>query len=209
MNTFIDAVRARVRRFIRVIARVLNALTGGRITPTFITCISLLAHLPIAWLIAKGYFGYASLGLVIFGLFDALDGELARLQHSETRFGMFFDSVTDRMKEILVYVGAGYVLVTSGQQYWAVWAIIACGSALLVSYTNAWGEAVSAGSHNPGHAQNKTYRSGIMSFDVRIFVLIAGLLFNMLSAALVIITIGSLLTALQRMSNVKQKLKDV
>ena len=47
----------------------------------------------------------AALLLAVFGLFDTLDGELARLQGTESPQGAFLDSVTDRMKEILVYVG--------------------------------------------------------------------------------------------------------
>lgn len=204
-----DSVRNMVRKVMRSIAKAINSMSGGRITPNMITVVGLFAHVGIAYLIAiQEYYWSAGL-LVFFGLFDVLDGELARLQKNESRFGMFFDSLTDRIKEVLLYISAGYSLVAQGDVYWAIWAISACGAALLVSYTNAWGEAVLAGVPKTSHTKNKTFRGGIMGFEVRMSVLVLGLLTGWLEFALVVITIGGLLTTLQRSINVKRKLSNV
>lgn len=208
MNTFIDIIRRFLRSIVRSIAPILNKLSGGHLTPGMITITGLLAHIPIAWLIATRHNLWAAGLLVIFGLFDALDGELARLQGSATKFGMFLDSVTDRMKEVFLYTGAAYAVVATGHAYQAVWVVLACGTAILVSYTNAWGEATTAGHTAQNHQKNKTFRSGIMSFDVRISVLVLGLLANHLFVAVVIITVGAWVTAFGRLLNVREKLKN-
>lgn len=204
-----DSVRGAVRKLMRVIAKALNRLSAGRISPNMVTVIGLLAHFGIAYLIVLQEYYWAAGLLIVFGLFDTLDGELARLQKRESRFGMYLDSVTDRIKEVLLYIAAGYSLVHTNQSYWAVWVIAACGTALLVSYTNAWGEAVMSGIKLQTHKTNSSLRAGLMSFEVRMFLLVIGLLFDQLSLALVVITIGSALTALIRINGVRRKLGDV
>src|SRR5690606_33290569 len=149
-------------------ARGLNTATGGKLSPHFVTIFGLCMHFPIALLIASGDFISAAILLVVFGLFDTLDGALARIQNRESKTGMLLDSVTDRIKEILLYTSAAYYFASIHDAAVAVWAVAACGAALLVSYTNAWGEVVTAGTPKPKQT-NQTFRGGIMSYDMRIF----------------------------------------
>lgn len=186
----------------RGIARGLNKLTNGQVSPTSITIIGFAAHVPIAWLIAQQQYPAAALLLVFFGLFDTLDGELARLQNKASSAGMLLDSTTDRMKEVLLYVGAGFALVTTGQPYFAVWAIAACGASLCVSYVNAWGEAVVSRAKLSKHQVNKSFRSGLLRFEIRMFLLVVGLLADRLSEVLVIIAVLSAFTAFQRLVSI-------
>src|SRR5437868_1204141 len=107
----LDAIREFVRQIMHQVAAALNRLTGGKLSPNAVTMAGLLAHVLIAILIAKGHFGWAVILLIIFGLFDTLDGELARLQHRDSAAGMLLDAVTDRMKEILLYAGIAFYFV--------------------------------------------------------------------------------------------------
>jgi len=188
------------------IARFLDSVSGGRITPNAVTYTSLLAHLPIMWLIANGQFVLAAVLLVFFGLFDTLDGELARLQKRASNKGMFLDSVTDRVKEVFLYIGAAAYFVTSAEPIIAVWAVAACGIAVIVSYLNAWGEVVTADLPKETHTKNKAFRNGIMSYDIRIFTIVLGLAIGILDIALITIAVLSAVTALQRFSNVYRRL---
>lgn len=164
-------------------------------------------HVPIALLIASGDFLAAAILLIIFGLFDALDGALARVQGKASHRGMFLDSATDRIKEILIYTATAYYFVAIHESAVAIWAVAACGFALLVSYVNAWGEVVTnnAGKSN-GHTTNKTFRGGIMSFDVRVATFIIGLVFNQLEIAIIVIAVLSIVTVLQRMTIIMRRL---
>lgn len=203
----LDQIRESVRAVMRQLAQILNKATGGRLTPTMVTLFGFAMHFPIAILIARGYFIYAGILLAFFGLFDALDGALAKVQNTQSKFGMFLDSVTDKMKEAILYIAVGYFFVWSSQPWLAVWAVAACGAGLLVSYINAWGEVVTKDLPNESHQTNKTFRLGIMTFDVRMFVLIVGLILNQLGPAIIIITIFAWITALQRVNLIIKRLR--
>lgn len=206
-----EAIRNAVRAVVRQLARLLNKLSGGHISPKFVTLFGFAMHIPIAFLIARGYFIYAGLLLIFFGLFDTLDGELARLQQRTSKSGMFLDSVTDKMKEAILYIGIAAFFVWSDQAGLAVWAVLACGAGLLVSYINAWGEVVTKDIKDDEHRTNKSFRtgtftSGVMTFDVRMFLIIVGLLVNQLGAIIIFVGLLSWVTALQRTNLVLKKL---
>lgn len=201
-NGFLDGTRSGVRSVMRMLAKGLDAVTGGHVSPNAITLTSLVAHIPIAWLIATWHNNWAALLLVIFGLFDALDGELARLQNSTSKRGMLLDSITDRVKEVILYIGIVYAFVYASRPTSAVWAVAALGFSLLVSYTNAWGEAVLGNDKSAAHQQNKTFRSGLLSFDLRITILVIGLLLNRLHVAVVVVALLAGVTVIQRINNV-------
>lgn len=207
INTFLDFVRDTMKaQVMRPIARGLNSISNGRLNPSVITFVGLFMHVFIALAIARGYFGYAAGLLVVFGLFDALDGELARLQKRAGPIGMLLDSVTDRMKEVMLYVGIGYIFIVMNQSYYAVWAIAACGGSLLVSYVNAWGDVIAERFKSKSHTVNKSFRGSLMRFEVRMFMLVVALLFSRLDIAIVIIAILVWFTAVERLRGVIKSL---
>lgn len=199
------AIRSGVRAVLYQVARLLNTISAGKITPDSITITSLLVHIPIAWLIATAHPLKAGALLVVFGLFDALDGELARLQGKASNRGAFLDSVTDRLKEILLYVGATYFFVSQDRAEMAVWATAAIGVAVTVSYVNAVGDVVVNRQKVANHDTNKAFRIGL-SYDLRIFLFLLGLVTGNLPLAVIVITVLSLLTIFIRMANVIKKL---
>lgn len=192
----------------RRIAALLNLLSGGRLTPNSVTIFGLLMHLPIAVLIALGWFWQAAILLVIFGLFDTLDGELARLQNRASVRGMLLDASTDRMKEVLLYTGAAYFLAGGVHPTAALWATLACGASLCVSYVKAKGEAAIAasGANIPHATLNKLFADGLLPFELRMALLVAGLLFHILVPVLVVIAVLASFTALQRLVTITAKL---
>src|SRR5688572_18929654 len=99
INILLEACRRLIRAPLRIIARWLNHVSGGRLSPNAVTLTSLAMHLPVTWLVASQKLLLAAILLVIFALFDALDGELARLQNRTSLSGMLLDSTADRMKE--------------------------------------------------------------------------------------------------------------
>lgn len=206
INSPLDWLRSKARILFGYIAKLLNRLSGGRLSPNTVTIIGFLAHIPIGWLIATRHPIKAAVLLLIFGLFDTLDGELARLQKRASAKGMLLDSITDRAKEVIIYTCFAYVISGSDRPLMTAWAAAACGASLLVSYVNAWGEAVSARMHLVGHQTNKTFRTGIMTFEVRMSVVFVGLVSGRIILAVMVIAIGSTLTALGRFINISRKL---
>jgi phosphatidylglycerophosphate synthase len=212
MTKTIDAIRTLVRRYMAAIARGLNRLTGGRLHPDTVTIIGFLMHVPIALLIAiPGYDILAAVLLVIFGLFDTLDGELARLQGRASAAGMLLDASTDRMKEVLLYIGIAYLLAAGDHPTTAAWAAAACGASLCVSYVKAKGEAAiaTADTKIPHATLNRLFKDGLLTFEIRMVVLVVGLLSGQLVIAIAVIAILASYTALQRLVRISKALQNV
>jgi phosphatidylglycerophosphate synthase len=203
-----ERVKQTVRVGMRRIALGLDHLSGGKLSPNTVTIVGFAMHAPIAWLIATGHNLWAAGLLVVFGLFDTLDGELARLQKRDSPRGMLLDASTDRLKEVLLYSGAAYALALGPHPATAAWAAAACGASLSVSYVKAKGEAAIAASRQDlTHAQlNRLFSSGLLSFEVRMAVLIVGLLANRLILAVAAIAILAGFTALQRLVQISRQL---
>ena len=206
LDQFIDVIRNAIKALMSALAIALNKATGGKLSADVITLIGLFSHIPIAWLIAVQKNYLAAGLLVFFGLFDSVDGALARAQKKSSSRGMLLDASTDRIKEVILYIGASSALVASGYAGWAGWAVAACGASLVVSYVKAKGEtAISDKKLSPSDI-NRIFADGIMRYEIRIFVLIVGLLTNTLRYALVFIAVTSALTAIGRFHKISQKL---
>ncbi len=205
MDTVIDLVRNPIKSGMSKLAGTINAVSGGRIKPATITLVGLLAHVGIAILIAKDHFVIAALLLIFFGLFDALDGALARLQKADSPKGMLLDSITDRLKEPMIFTAFAYSFVAADKPYLAIWVVPACGVSILISYVNAWGEVVTK-DQKTTTATNKKFRGGFMTFEVRIAMIVLGLLLNQIFVTVVLITVLGAITAMQRFRLIMQKL---
>ncbi len=206
----VDAVRMAVRKFMKWVAALLNKITHGSLHPNFITIIGVIMHAPIALLIAVGKLEIAGVLLIIFGLFDTLDGELARLQGRASVYGMFLDASTDRIKEVLLYGGTAYYLSTGSHRLWASAAVIACGASITVSYIKAKGEVALAAKHKDlsHHQINNYYKEGLVPFEIRMFVLVVGLLSGQILIATVVIAVAATYTVFERLIYIGRKLQD-
>lgn len=202
----LDILRDLVRQVMHGVAVVLNTLTAGKLSPNAVTLTGLVAHILIAWLIATQHNLKAAGLLVIFGLFDTLDGELARLQKRDSPAGMLLDASTDRMKEVLLYAGAAYAISVGERPHMAFWAVLACGASLTVSYVKAKGETAVAKSHLSISEINRLFQDGLMRFEVRMAVLVVGLLSNRIILAVIVIALLSTTTAIGRLISIMRRL---
>lgn len=186
-----------------------DRLAGGRLTPAAVTITGLTMHIPIALLIATNHYWWAAGLLVIFGLFDVLDGALAKVQGSTSPRGMLLDASTDRFKEVLLYGAAAYSLSGgSDARLGAAAAAVAAGASVSVSYVKAKGEAAVASRKEPipHTVLNRMFSDGLLTFEIRMTVLVAGLVFDQLLWAVVAIAILASYTALQRLVIISRRL---
>ena len=212
MNDPTESLTNAVRMLMVHVARFLNRITRGKLRPAHITILSLLGHVPVAYFLWEGRPIRAAVCLAFFGLMDALDGALAREQKTASKFGMFFDAVTDRIKEIIVF-SALTVFVYSQWGYFAgygtmpLWTIpVAVGTSLLVSYVKAKGEmAVAAGMHDR-QALNRAFSQGIARYEIRTALLITGLITGLLPSMLNVIIAFNLATVAMRFQEVARLL---
>ena len=86
--------------------------------------------------------------MLISGLFDALDGAIARIYGEATKFGGFFDSVLDRYADAVVLSG----IIVGGLTN-LIWGLAALFGSLLVSYARARAEAAGVKMESVGLAE--------------------------------------------------------
>lgn len=195
-----------IRIFMARLARVLNKATRGTLRPAHITTLSFLGHIPAAWALWTGRPVLAAVLIIVFGLMDSLDGALAREQNGASRQGMLFDAVTDRMKEILLYT-ALVVYTTEHVPDVQAWVVVAvAGTSVLVSYVKAKGEMALASSSTDAQELNRTFDAGIARYEVRMALLVAGLLLGFLAPLLRFIIALNLITAALRFVQVSHLL---
>lgn len=122
------------------------------ITPNILTTVGLLINISAAVVFIIGgeigeqgdlsYIGWGS-GLVLFaGLFDMLDGQVARIGNLSSRFGALYDSVLDRYSELFMFLGICYYLVAHHYFIGSLITFIALIGSMMVSYVRARAEGL-------------------------------------------------------------------
>src|SRR5438874_8211337 len=89
----------------RIVDSIVNLLASLRIHPNILTLIGMVINIFAMILFAKGIFFWAALVILFAGIFDIVDGEVARRTKRVTKFGAFFDSVIDRYSDLLLLLG--------------------------------------------------------------------------------------------------------
>src|SRR5437588_4955636 len=115
-------------------------LALSRIHPNVLTFLGLVINIWAAWLFSQGKFFWAGVVVIGAGLFDMVDGRVARETQQVTRFGGFFDSVIDRYSDLGVFMGLlVYYASINRPGYIVLVAVVMTGS-VMVSYTRARAE---------------------------------------------------------------------
>src|ERR1041385_3270828 len=89
----------------KVIRLIVRGLALSRIHPNVLTFLGLVINIGAAFLLAVGQFRWAGAVIIGAGLFDMVDGRVARETNRVTRFGGFFDSVIDRYSDLALLMG--------------------------------------------------------------------------------------------------------
>ncbi len=90
------------------------------ITPNQISVLSLVAGIACAILFFRQQFLWGSLALFLSAILDLVDGSVARMTDSHTKFGAVFDWIVDKYVDALVLLGIGLSGTAIISQYVAV-----------------------------------------------------------------------------------------
>jgi len=189
--------------FYRVVDPLVQRLIRTGVRPNTITTIG--TGLVLVSAIAYGV-GQIRLGgalLLLSGVADTLDGQVARGGAMVTRFGAFYDSTLDRVGDGATFIGIGAFLLTAPDVAYRVPAVIACMvailSSLLVSYARARAEGLGV-----------ACKVGIMERPERIALLVIGLFagHRFLMAVMILLAASSLFTVVQRVRHVHRSAED-
>ncbi len=112
------------------------------VNPNVITTIGFALSLVAGYFYAMGSLRLGSVLILIAGIFDVLDGKIARRSNRVTRFGALYDSTLDRYGEIFVLLGIAYFFITQDMLIAAISTSIALAGSLMVSYVRARAEGL-------------------------------------------------------------------
>ena len=182
--------------FGKIINAIVGALALSRVHPNVLTFIGLLINIWAAFLFAAGKFRWAGEVLIGAGLFDMVDGRVARETNRVTRFGGFFDSVLDRYSDLAVLVGLLVFYASINRFFYVVLTAIVMTGTVLVSYTRA-------------RAENTISKCkiGFLERPERIVLIILGALFNRMPQVLWVTAVLSNITVIQRIVYTWQETK--
>jgi phosphatidylglycerophosphate synthase len=119
-----------------------RALRGTPVTPNAVTASTLVLAILAAAAVAAGWNIAGGVLIQVVSVVDGIDGELARLRNTATRFGGVFDAVTDRYADALILAGMTVFAVRFESHSHAEFVgMLALGASLIVSYSRARIEA--------------------------------------------------------------------
>ncbi len=177
----------------------------GRVSPNFITAVSLAFCAATGFAAAFGHLAWAVWLYVAGGVLDILDGRIARFAGKQTKSGALFDSVSDRWGELFVFLGYAWYL---HETPWLLAAFGAFGASMMVSYTRARAEGLAI-----------SLSGGLMQRAERIVLVTGGTLIaawygepsaaSILGSTMLICTLASSATAVNRWVVGFRELKEI
>jgi CDP-diacylglycerol--glycerol-3-phosphate 3-phosphatidyltransferase len=177
------------------------------LSPLFFNLLGVLFGLGSLVFFATGNLPAAGWMILLSGIADVMDGEIARARGLVSSCGAFLDSTLDRFSEFATFIGlAAYF--RSGPFVLVV--LIALGGSLLVSYTRARGESLGL-----------TCKLGLMQRAERMLLLGFGAILDpsisiaagrepgvVLQIILVLVAVGTLATSIYRTIWISKKLQE-
>jgi CDP-diacylglycerol---glycerol-3-phosphate 3-phosphatidyltransferase len=159
------------------------------INPNVLTFTGVVVNVAAAWELAHGHFMSAGWWMVAANVFDYIDGKVAGERNRVTEFGAFFDSVMDRISDIILFIGllALYNEVGTGHMDYVLTTSLAMMFAVMTSYTRARAESLI-----------EKCKVGFMERPERIVLFMIGAFTNRMAAVMWVILVLSILTVADR-----------
>jgi CDP-diacylglycerol--glycerol-3-phosphate 3-phosphatidyltransferase len=173
----------------RITDPIVGILSKKGIKPNALTLINLALNIIAAYVITTGHFFLGGVLVLVAGLFDLLDGALARFTKQTTKFGAILDSVADRISEAAIFCGLLiWYLSQQEASLEIVFVLIVLIGSFLVSYIRARAEGL-----------GWQCQVGLFTRAERIIVLAIGLLINQVFIALCVLVVFVFITVVQRL----------
>ena len=167
-----------------------------RVRPDALTATGWALAVGAATLFALGYTRTGGAVMLVAGLFDALDGAVARESNQMSAFGAFLDSTLDRLSESAVFVGVIFFYATSSMPYEALLAGTAMTFSLMTSYTRARAEGLGL-----------ECEVGLLERAGRVVILSVFSIAGFLTLGTGLVAAGALVTTAQRILHVRRLTK--
>lgn len=176
------------RRALQPLVRLLSRLN---VSPNSLSIFGWSLSVAAAALFATGHIFSAGAVMLVGGIFDALDGAVARESHRTSSFGAFLDSTLDRVSEAMIFAGVIFHYSTVSRPELALLAALAMTFSLLTSYTRARAEGIGV-----------ECRVGLLERAGRVVILSVTAIFGIFVFGLVLLSVGAAITTVQRILHV-------
>jgi CDP-diacylglycerol---glycerol-3-phosphate 3-phosphatidyltransferase len=180
----------------KIIRLIVRALALSRVNPNVLTFIGLLINGVAAIYLALGRFRVAGFIIIFAGLFDMVDGRVARETNQVTRFGAFFDSVLDRYSDLGLLIGLLVYYGTINRPFYVVLTAVVMMASVLISYARTRAENIVP-----------TCKVGFMERPERVVLFIIGALFDKMAPVLWVTAVLGNITVIHRMVFTYQEAK--
>jgi len=177
-------------RFLRLLDPLVRALAKRGIHPHSLTLAGFVLTCMAAVALSKGGLRTGGLLILLGGLCDIIDGNLARCSGKATRFGALLDSVIDRYSEFVMFLGIAAYFIILKNYFILVGTFIALCGSIMVSYTRA--RAESLGFESKAGMTQRAERIVFLGFGALIHPMVFKL-------SIWLVAILSNITALQRL----------
>jgi len=172
----------------RITNPIVGILSKSGITPNALTLINLALNIVAAYVIATNHLVLGGVLVLVSGLFDLLDGALARFTKQTTKFGAILDSTVDRISEAAILCGLLILYLGRGGRLEIVLIFAVLIGSFLVSYVRARAEGL-----------GWQCQVGLFTRAERVIVLAIGLLINQIFIALCVLVAFAFITVVQRL----------
>ncbi|HDL18112.1 MAG TPA: CDP-alcohol phosphatidyltransferase family protein [Bacteroidetes bacterium] len=175
--------------FVNLIDPFISFLIRMEINPNSLTTMGFGVSIFAGYFFAIGALRIGAGLVLLSGIFDIMDGRIARGTNQVTRFGALYDSTLDRYAEIIIFIGLAYYFIGENKFLTSLISIIVLAGSLMVSYVRARAEGLGF-----------SCKVGIMQRPERIVTLgISALIHEyVLIAGLFVLAVMTHYTAIQR-----------
>jgi len=156
------------------------------VSPNALTVIGFIITV-IAALVIPHYLRFGGILILFGGVFDMLDGIVARTSGKTSKFGAFLDSVLDRFSDAVLFLAVAWHFANSGNDTGAVVCLVTLVGAFLISYIRARAEGL-----------GETCHTGLMERPERIVLLAFGAITGWLLQVMWVMLVLTCITVAQR-----------
>ncbi|MFL5705650.1 MAG: CDP-alcohol phosphatidyltransferase family protein [Ktedonobacteraceae bacterium] len=172
----------------RLLQPFLLLLASFGVTPTMLTISSLLLILVSGFVLSQNHLITGGVFLLLGGLLDGIDGELARVTNRTTKLGAFLDSICDHSGDFALSLGLLWLYLDNRASTEVVLIFVALFGSMLGSLVRS----------RAGMEGIETKDVGLVTRFERILILLIGLFTHWITVALWVLAVLNNLAVLQR-----------
>jgi CDP-diacylglycerol--glycerol-3-phosphate 3-phosphatidyltransferase len=130
------------KKYLDLLDPIIRQFARLNMSPNTFTTAGFLLGCLSAYFAVSGHIRTACAVLLVSGMFDTIDGKLARDSGRVSKFGALYDSTLDRYSEVIFFFGLAYYFIRMNMHINALITAVALGGSLMVSYIRARAEGL-------------------------------------------------------------------